>query len=111
MYKASLLNLRVSPRKANQVVSMVRGMPVFQAMRSLDFCSKRIAKDISKLIRSAMSNAENNFNADIDNLKVAEIWVGRATPMRRLRWRAKGRGDMIERPFSNVYVTLEERKA
>jgi len=111
MYKASLLKLRVSPRKVNQVVSMVRGMPVFQAMRTLDFCRKRIAKDVSKLIRSAMSNAENNFSADIDKLMVAQIWVGRSIYMKRLRCRAKGRGDMIQRPFANVYVMLTERSA
>lgn len=110
MYKASLLKLRVSPYKANQVVSMVRGMSAFKAMRALDFCSKRIASDISKLIRSAMSNAENNFGADVDLLHVSEIWIGRATPMKRTRWRAKGRGNVIERPFSNVYVVLEEKK-
>ena len=111
MYKASLLKLRVSPYKANQVVSMVRGMSALKAVRALDFCSKRISKDVSKLIRSAMANAENNFGADIDMLDVKEIWVGRATPMKRTRWRAKGRGNVIERPFSNVYVVLSERSA
>lgn len=109
MYKASLLKLRVSPIKANQVTSMVRGMPVFKAIRTLDFCRKRISHDIMKLIMSAASNAENNFGANIDRLEVSEIWVGRATPMKRTRWRAKGRGNVIQRPFSNIYVVLEER--
>ena len=107
MYKASLLKLRVSPYKANQVVSMVRGMNALKAMKQLDFCRKRIAQDIRKLIRSATANAENNYGADLDLLRVAQIWVGRATPMKRTRWHAKGRGSVIERPFTNVYVVLD----
>lgn len=110
LVKASLKKLRVSPTKANQVVRMVRGMNALKSLDALKFCEKRIARDIRKLILSAISNAENNFGLDIDLLDVKEIYVGRAMALKRMSCRAKGRGNIIRKPFSNIYVVLQSNE-
>ena len=79
-------------------------------MRDLEFTRKKIAKDVSKTVKSAISNAENNYQYDIDNLFVKEAYVGKSLVMKRFRPRAKGRASPIKKPFSRLTIILEEKK-
>ena len=106
--KSSIKRLRISPQKLNLVAALIRGKGVEQAMQQLQFCSKRIAKDVLQALRSGIANAENNFGLDIDNLRVKEATVGKALVMKRMRARARGRSARINKPFSNLYLTLVE---
>lgn len=108
--KASVNRLRTSPRKLNLVAEMIRNEHVSNALLQLTFCSKRIAIDVKKCLQSAIANAENNQGLDIDNLVVSSATVGKAMVMKRFRARAKGRGARILKPFSNLYITLSEKK-
>jgi large subunit ribosomal protein L22 len=101
-------NLRVSPRKLGLVAGLIRNMHVNNALVQLSFSKKRIAQDVLKCLRSAVANAENNNNMDIDNLFVAEVLVGKAVVMKRFRPRARGRGYRIKKPFSNLSIKLVE---
>ncbi len=103
-------NLRVSPRKLGLVTDLIRNMHVSNALIQLSFSKKRIAQDVLKCLRSAVANAENNHDMDIDNLFVAEILVGKAVVMKRFRPRARGRGYRIKKPFSNLSIKLVEVK-
>ena len=103
-------NVRSSPRKIALVLDYIRGKKADIALRDLEFTRKRIAKDVSKTVKSAISNAENNHQYDIDNLFVKEAYVGKSLVMKRFRPRAKGRASPIKKPFSRITIVLEEKK-
>ena len=103
-------NVRTSPRKLALVCNFIKGKKVDLALRDLEFTRKKIAKDVSKTVKSAISNAENNHQYDIDNLFVKEAYVGKSLVMRRFRPRAKGRASPIKKPFSRITIVLEEKK-
>ena len=103
-------NVRCSPRKLSLVCNFIKGKKVDLALRNLEFSRKRIAKDVSKTVKSAISNAENNNQLDIDNLFVKEAYVGKSLVMKRFRPRAKGRASPIKKPFSRITIVLEEKK-
>ena len=103
-------NVRSSVRKLNPILKSIVGKKVEIALRDLTFSEKRITKDIKKTISSAVSNAENNFQYDIDNLIVKEAYCGKQIIMKRFRPRAKGRASPILKPYSNVTIILSESK-
>ena len=103
-------NVRSSPRKLALVLNHIKGKKADVALRDLEFTRKRIAKDVSKTVKSAISNAENNHQYDIDNLFVKEAYVGKSIVMKRFRPRAKGRASPIKKPFSRITIVLEEKK-
>ncbi len=106
--KAKVVNLRTSARKLNLVAQSIRGLKVQRALNELEFSHKRIAKDVRKALYSAISNAENNHNLDIDNLVVAEAYVGKNIIMKRFSARARGRSSRIEKPFSEITIVVRE---
>ena len=108
--KAINKNVRSSPRKVALVLDHIRGKKADIALRDLDFTRKKIAADIKKTVQSAISNAENNFQYDIDNLYVKEAYVGKSLVMKRFRPRAKGRASPIKKPFSRITIILGEKK-
>ena len=103
-------NIRSSVRKLNPILKGIVGKKVDIAIRDLQFSEKRITKDIRKTISSAVANAENNFQYDIDNLIVKEAYCGKQIVMKRFRARAKGRAAPILKPYSNVTIILSESK-
>ena len=103
-------NIRSSPRKLSLILNFIKGKKADVALRDLGFTRKRVAADVSKTVKSAISNAENNFQYDIDNLFVKEAYVGKSLVMKRFRPRAKGRASPIKKPFSRVTIILEEIK-
>ena len=103
-------NIRSSVRKLNPILKSIVGKKVDVAMRDLQFSAKRISKDIRKTIGSAVANAENNFQYDIDNLVVKEAYCGKKIVMKRFRPRAKGRAAPILKPWSTVTIILSEVK-
>ena len=103
-------NVRSSTRKLNPILRSIVGKKVDIALRDLTFSDKRISNDIKKTISSAVANAENNFQYDIDNLIVKEAFCGKSVVMKRFRPRAKGRAAPIKKPFSNVTIILSEQK-
>ncbi|AVO44673.1 50S ribosomal protein L22 [Phreatobacter cathodiphilus] len=112
--KAVARMLRVSPRKLNLVAALIRGKPVDTALADLEFSRKRIANDVKKCLESAIANAENNHDLDVDDLIVAEAHVGKAFVLKRFHARARGRGARIEKPFSHLTIVVrqvEEAKA
>ena len=100
--------LRTSPQKLNLVAQMIRNKPVGKAMADLTFSKKRIAQDVLKCLQSAIANAENNHNLDVDNLVVAEAWVGKNLVMKRGRPRARGRYGKIMKPFSEITIKVRQ---
>ena len=108
--KAINKNVRSSPRKIAIVLDYIRGKKADLALRDLEFTRKRISLDVSKTVRSAISNAENNNQFDIDNLFIKEAYVGKSLVMKRFRPRAKGRASGIKKPFSRITIILEEKK-
>ncbi len=108
--KAINKNVRSSPRKLALVLNYIQGKKVDLALRDLEFTRKKVAKDVSKTVKSAVSNAENNHQYDIDNLFVKEAYVGKSIVMKRFRPRAKGRASPIKKPFSRITIVLEEKK-
>ena len=108
--KAINKNVRSSSRKIALVLDYIRGKKADIALRDLEFTRKRIAKDVSKTVKSAIANAENNYQYDIDNLFVKEAYVGKGLVMKRFRPRAKGRASGIKKPFSRITIILEEKK-
>jgi large subunit ribosomal protein L22 len=100
--------IRTSPIKLNQVAAMIRKQPVDKALATLEFSRKRVAKEVKKTLESAIANAENNHGLDIDNLIVAEAYVGKALVMKRWRPRARGRVGRILEPFSNLTIVVRE---
>ena len=110
LVKAINKNVRTSPRKLALVCNFIKGKKADVALRDLEFSRKRIAKDVSKTVKSAISNAENNYQFDIDNLFVKEAYVGKSIVMKRFRPRAKGRAAPILKPYSSVTIILSEMK-
>ena len=103
-------NIRSSVRKLNPILRGIVGKKVDVAIRDLEFSEKRITKDIRKTISSAVANAENNFQYDIDKLIVKEAYCWKQIVMKRFRPRAKGRASPIKKPFSRITIVLEEKK-
>ena len=101
-------NLRVSPQKLNLVAQLIRGKKASSALADLEFSRKRIAKEVRKCLESAIANAENNHDLDVDDLVVAEAHVGKALVMKRFSPRARGRVGRILKPFSNLTVVVRE---
>ena len=110
LVKAVNKNVRTSPRKLALVCNFIKGKKADIALRDLLFTRKKIAKDVSKTVKSAISNAENNHQFDIDNLFIKEAYVGKSLVMKRYRPRAKGRASSIKKPFSRITIILEEKK-
>ncbi len=100
--------LRTSPQKLNLVAQMIRGKKVEKALTDLTFSKKRIAQDVKKCLQSAIANAENNHNLDVDELIVAEAFVGKNLVMKRGRPRARGRFGRINKPFSELTITVRQ---
>jgi large subunit ribosomal protein L22 len=107
--QAKVVNLRISPQKLNLVAQSIRGLPVQRALNELDFSAKRIARDVRKALYSAISNAENNHNLDIDNLVVSEAFVGKNLVMKRFSARARGRSSRVMKPFSEITIVVREQ--
>ncbi len=101
-------NLRVSPQKLNLVAAMIRGKKVEQALADLEFSRKRIAVDVRKCLMSAIANAENNHDLDVNQLIVAEAHVGKNLIMKRFHARGRGRSSAIMKPFSQITVIVRE---
>ena len=110
LVKAINKNVRSSPRKLSLVCNFIKGKKADIALRDLEFTRKRVAKDVSKTVKSAISNAENNYQYDIDNLIVKEAYVGKSLVMKRYRPRAKRRASPIKKPYSRITIVLEEKK-
>ena len=106
--KAVNSNVRSSPRKINILLKNIRGKKVDMAIRDLSFARQRIAFDIKKTIQSAIANAENNNQYDIDNLYIKEAYAGKSIVLKRFRARAKGRASAIRKPYSNLTIILSE---
>lgn len=106
--KAVVRMLRVSPQKLNLVAASIRGKKVGSAIADLTFSRKRISGDVKKCLMSAIANAENNHDLDVDNLVVAEAYVGKALVMKRFQPRARGRVGRIMKPFSNLTIVVRE---
>jgi len=102
--------LRTGSRKLNLVAQMIRGLPVEKALAQLTFSPRRIAGEVKRVLESAVANAENNHNLDVDRLVVAEAFVGKSLVMKRFRPRARGRMARIEKPFSRVTVIVRQRE-
>mgnify|MGYP006120416059 CR=1 FL=1 len=102
-------NVRSSPRKINILLKNIRGKKADIAIRDLSFARQRIALEIKKTVQSAVANAENNSQYDIDNLYVAEAYVGKSIVLKRFRPRAKGRASAIKKPYSNLTIILSEK--
>ncbi|GGB62661.1 MULTISPECIES: 50S ribosomal protein L22 [Henriciella] len=106
--RAVLRMYRSSPQKLNLLAQQIRGMPIQRALNEMKFSRKRAAQDVYKVLWSAMSNAENNHNLDIDSLVVAEAHVGKNLVMKRIRARARGRAARIMKPFSQLTIVLRD---
>ncbi|MCX7302613.1 MAG: 50S ribosomal protein L22 [Rhodobacterales bacterium] len=105
---AKLRMLKTSPQKLNLVAAMIRGKKVDKALADLTFSKKRIAGDVKKCLQSAIANAENNHNLDVDELIVAEAYCGKNLIMKRGRPRARGRFGKIMKPFSEITITVRQ---
>ena len=103
-------NLRISPQKLNLVAGLIRGKKVQTALADLEFSRKRIAQDVRKCVMSAVANAENNHGLDVDDLVVAEAYVGKNLVMKRLHARGRGRAGAIMKPFAQITVVVRELK-
>jgi large subunit ribosomal protein L22 len=109
--KAIAKMLRVSPQKLNLVAQLIRGKKVSSALADLQFSRKRIAVDVKKCLESAIANAENNHDLDVDDLVVAEAFVGKAIVMKRFHARGSGRAGGILKPFSNLTIVVRQVEA
>ena len=107
--KVYLKSIKVSPKKLNIIISPIRGLNVEKALNYLSFSQKRISYQIKKALQSAIANAENNHQLDVDKLYVHEASVGKGLVMKRFKPRAKGRGVRILKPFSNLTIKLKEQ--
>ena len=106
--KAVARNIRVSPQKLNLVAALIRGKAVAAALADLQFSRKRIASDVRKCLESAIANAENNHDLDVDDLVVHQAFVGKSMVLKRFHARARGRGARILKPFSNLTIVVRE---
>ena len=102
-------SIKSSPRKANVTLSLIRGLRVDKAINNLEFCRKRISNEILKILKSAISNAENNHQLDIDKLVVKEASVGKSMVLKRFRPRARGRAGKILKTFSRIRILVQEK--
>jgi len=102
--------LRTSSRKLNLVAQLIRGLPAEKALVQLSFSPRRISREVKRVLESAIANAENNHNLDVDRLVVAEAYVGKSLIMKRFRPRARGRMGRISKPFSRITVVVRERE-
>jgi large subunit ribosomal protein L22 len=109
--QAVVRNLRVSPQKLNLVAQMIRGKKVDTALAELEFSRKRIARDVRKCVMSAVANAENNHNLDVNDLVVTQAHVGKNMVMRRFHARGRGKMSPVEKPFSQLTVVVKEMPA
>ena len=109
--KATVRMLRVSPQKLNLLAQLIRGKKVATALADLEFSRKRIAKDVRKCLESAIANAENNHDLDVDELVVAQAHVGKALALKRFHPRGRGRMGRILKPFANLTIVVREREA
>lgn len=107
--KAVSSSIRTSPRKLNLVAASIRGMSAERALAELTFNTRRISNEVKKVLESAIANAENNHQLDVDRLYVAEAFVGKSLMMKRWRARARGRVGKILKPFSNLTIVVRER--
>ena len=110
LVKAINRNVRSSPRKIKLLLNNIRGKKADIAIRDLSFARQRIAFDIKKTVQSAVANAENNNQLDIDNLFIKEAYVGKALVLKRFRPRAKGRASPIKTPYSHITIILSEKE-
>ena len=110
MAMATAKSIRTSPQKLNLVARSIRGLNIKVAIDQLTFSRKRIAKEVLKVLNSAIANAENNFGLDIDRLKVEEAFVGKSLVMKRMRARARGRAARILKPFSKLTIILRQEE-
>ena len=108
LVKAVNKNVRSSTRKINILLKNIRGKKVDKVIRDLSFARQRIASEIKKTVQSAIANAENNYQYDIDNLYVKEAYVGKSIVLKRFRARAKGRASGIKKPYTNLTIILSE---
>jgi len=106
--KAVARMLRVSPQKLNLVAQLIRGKKVATALADLEFSQKRISREVRKCLESAIANAENNHDLDVDDLVVSQAFVGKALVLKRFHARARGRGARILKPFSNLTIVVRE---
>jgi large subunit ribosomal protein L22 len=106
--KAVARMIRISPQKLNLVAQLIRGKKVSTALADLEFSRKRAARDVRKCLESAIANAENNHNLDVDDLIVTQAFVGKALVLKRFHARARGRGARILKPFSNLTIVVRE---
>jgi len=106
--KAISRMLRVSPQKLSLLAQLIRGKKVGRALADLEFSRKRIALDVRKCLQSAIANAENNHDLDVDDLIVSQAFVGKALVMKRFHARARGRAGRVEKPFSNLTIIVRE---
>ena len=106
--KAVARMLRVSPQKLNLLAQLIRGKKVATALADLQFSNKRISTEVKKALESAIANAENNHDLDVDDLIVAQAWVGKDMVMKRFAARARGRAGRIEKPFANITIVVRE---
>jgi large subunit ribosomal protein L22 len=102
--------LRTSPRKLNLLAQLIRGQKASDALNQLTFSRRGIARDVKKVLMSAIANAENNHDLDVDRLVVSEATVGKSLVMKRFRARARGRAGRIEKPFARLRIVVEERE-
>ena len=107
--RAFVKYVRTSSQKLNLVAQMIRGKKAEKAVVDLEFSNRRVSQDVKKCLESAIANAENNHNLDIDKLIVSEAYVGKSIVMKRFRARAKGRGARILKPFSNLTIVVKEQ--
>ncbi len=110
LVKAVNKNVRSGARKANLLLNFIKGKKADIAMRDLEFTRKKVAVDIRKTVKSAVANAENNYQFDIDNLYIKEAYAGKSIIMKRFRPRAKGRAAPIKKPYSRITIILEEKQ-
>ena len=108
--KASIKSIKSSPQKVNLVLQQIRGMDAERALNVLEFSKRRIANEIKKILKSAIANAENNHQLDIDKLVIEEASTGKAMVMKRFRPRARGRSGKILKPFSNIRIVVKEKE-
>lgn len=107
--KAVINRLRISPRKLNLVAGIIRGMDVSTALTQLSFSSKRISNDVKKALQSAIANAENNHNLNVDSLYIKEAYVGKNLVMKRMHTRGRGKSAAIKKPFANLTLIVREK--
>ena len=108
--KAYAKHIRTSPQKLNLVAQLIRGRPAGEALTQLSFNNRRISGEVKKVLQSAVANAENNHQLDVDRLYVKAATVGKTLVMKRIRPRARGRAARVLKPFSNLTVVVEERE-